>query len=49
MADPDRMAYTDDALRPSAGDDVDVPEFVQAHADRRPRPHKPARQAAAAS
>jgi hypothetical protein len=48
-ADPSRMSYTDEALRPAAGDASDMPDFIQAHADRMPRPHKPARQAAAAS
>ena len=47
MADPRRADYTDDALKPATGDGEDVPEFVQAYADRIPRAQRPIRQAAA--
>ena len=47
MADPQRAHYTDDALKPAIGDAEDVPEFVQAYADRIPRAQRPVRQAAA--
>jgi radical SAM superfamily enzyme YgiQ (UPF0313 family) len=47
MAHPQRAHYTDDALKPAIGDVEDVPEFVQAYADRIPRAQRPVRQAAA--
>jgi len=48
LADPNRKAYRDEALRPSAGDVEHMPDFIQAHANRIPADYKPRKRVAAA-
>jgi hypothetical protein len=47
LADPNRRAYMDEALRPSVGDVVDMPDFIQAHADKIPADYRPRTRVAA--